>query len=122
MNWYLHVLKNYTVFNGRARRKEYWTYELFSTIFAIVALIIDNIIGTTIEGLPFGLLFFIYVFAIAMPDLAVGVRRLHDIGKSGWFFFVIFIPILGVIWLIIELCKDGVAGENEYGVNPKEIL
>jgi len=120
MNWYLKVLKNYAVFSGRARRKEYWMYMLFTTIFLIVAIILDNIIGTAIENVGFGLFYCLYYLAVLIPGLAVSVRRLHDIGKSGWFFFIALIPIIGSIWLLVLMCTDGSAGENEYGANPKE--
>ena len=122
MKWYLQVLKNYTGFSGRARRKEYWMFVLFNMIFLIVAAIIDNIAGTTIEGLPYGLFYFLYAFAIIIPGLAVSVRRLHDVGKSGWFYFIILIPIVGGIWILVLFCTDGVTGSNEYGANPKEIV
>ncbi len=120
MNWYLKVLKNYAVFSGRARRKEYWMYMLFTTIFLIVAIILDNIIGTAFENVGFGLFYCLYYLAVLIPGLAVSVRRLHDIGKSGWFFFIALIPIIGSIWLLVLMCTDGSAGENEYGANPKE--
>jgi len=121
MNWYLQVLKKYAEFNGRARRKEYWMFALFNIIFLIVAMIIDNVAGTTIGGLPYGLFYFVYVLAVFIPGLAVSVRRLHDVGKSGWFYLIILIPIVGAIWLLVLFCTDGVIGQNEYGTNPKEI-
>ena len=120
MNWYLKVLKNYAGFSGRARRKEFWMFLLFNTIFLIVAAIIDNIAGTTIEDLPYGLFYCLYVLAFFIPGLAVSVRRLHDVGKSGWYYFIILIPIAGVIWYLVLVCTDGDPGENEYGLNPKE--
>jgi uncharacterized membrane protein YhaH (DUF805 family) len=93
MNWYLKVIKDYAGFSGRARRKEYWMFFLFNFIFLIVAMILDNIFGTTIkvnsvygsQGLPYGYIYTIYGLATFLPYLAVMVRRLHDIGKSGWF-------------------------------------
>ena len=91
MNWYLKVLKNYAVFSGRARRKEYWMYALFNFIFLIVALILDNLMGTTIGVLPYGLFYIFYAISVFMPGLAVGVRRLHDVGKSGWMFLILLI-------------------------------
>ena len=121
MNWYLQVLKKYAEFNGRARRKEYWMFALFNIIFLIAAMIIDNIAGTTIGVLPDGLFYFVYALAVFIPGLAVGVRRLHDVGKSGWFYLIILIPIVGAIWLLVLFCTDGVVGQNEYGINPKEV-
>jgi uncharacterized membrane protein YhaH (DUF805 family) len=122
MNWYLQVLINYAGFSGRARRKEYWMFELFNVIFVIAAMVIDNVIGTTMAGLSYGLFYFLYVLAIFIPGLAVGVRRLHDVGKSGWFMLIALIPIVGGIWLLVLFCTDGVVGQNEYGTNPKEIV
>jgi uncharacterized membrane protein YhaH (DUF805 family) len=96
MEWYLKVVRdNYANFAGRARRKEYWMFVLFNMIFAIVAMIIDNILGTTFNigdlySLPYGWLYLLYVLGIIIPSLAVLVRRLHDVGKSGWWFFIVF--------------------------------
>jgi uncharacterized membrane protein YhaH (DUF805 family) len=120
MNWYLKVLKNYLGFSGRARRQEYWMFVLFNAVFSIIAILLDNIVGTDIEGYWLGLFYILYYLAVFLPALAVLVRRLHDIGKSGWFMFVSLIPIIGSIWLIVLLCKDGNTGENKYGANPKE--
>jgi uncharacterized membrane protein YhaH (DUF805 family) len=119
MSWYLLVLKKYAVFMGRARRKEYWMFALFNVIFAICAGIIDNLVGTVIHPLPYGLFYLLYVLAILLPGLGVSVRRLHDLGKSGWFMFIALIPIVGGIWLLVLLCLAGTPGENQYGPNPK---
>lgn len=124
MNWYLKVLRNYAVFNGRSRRKEYWMFLLFQLIFAAIAGIIDNILGTTFkigeQNLPYGYLYLIYSLAVFLPGLAVSVRRLHDVGKSGWFLLIALIPIIGAIWLLVLFITDSNPGENEYGSNPKE--
>ena len=124
MNWYLKVLKNYAVFSGRARRKEYWMFALFQLIFALAAMAVDNIIGTTFkigeQGIPYGYVYMIYTLALFIPALAVAVRRLHDVGKSGWFLLICLIPIIGVIWLLVLLVTDSKPGDNEYGPNPKE--
>jgi uncharacterized membrane protein YhaH (DUF805 family) len=120
MNWYLQVLKKYAVFSGRARRKEYWLFALFNMIFAVVAMIVDNAFGMTILGLPYGIITVIYSLAVIIPGLAVVVRRLHDVGKSGWMIFISLIPIVGAIWLLVLMVTDGDTGENEYGSNPKD--
>jgi uncharacterized membrane protein YhaH (DUF805 family) len=122
MNWYLQVLKNYAGFSGRARRTEYWMFVLFNFIFIIAAMIIDNIFKTTIGGLPYGVFYCLYVLAVFIPSLAVAVRRLHDVGKSGWMILVALIPIVGAIWLIVLMVTDSIPGENQYGPNPKEIV
>jgi uncharacterized membrane protein YhaH (DUF805 family) len=121
MNWYLKVLKQYADFNGRARRKEYWMFVLFNMIFAIVAMILDNVLGIAMEGIGYGPLYGLYLLAIIIPSIAVGVRRLHDIGKSGWMMLISFIPLIGGIWLLVLFVTDGNPGENEYGANPKEM-
>jgi len=121
MNWYLAVLKNYAGFSGRARRKEYWMFVLFNMIFAIVAMILDNVLGIAMEGIGYGPIYGLYLLAILIPSLAVGVRRLHDVGKSGWMMFIALIPIIGAIWLLVLFVQDSIPGENKYGANPKEI-
>ena len=121
MNWYLAVLKNYAGFSGRARRKEYWMFVLFNMIFAIVAMILDNVLGIAMEGVGYGPIYGLYLLAIIIPSLAVAVRRLHDVGKSGWMILISLIPIVGAIWLLVLMVTDSNPGENEYGHNPKEI-
>lgn len=120
MNWYLKVLRQYADFSGRARRKEYWMFTLFNTIFLIVAIIVDNVIKLTLPGvLPYGILYFICAFAVLIPGLAVSVRRLHDVGKSGWMILISLIPIVGSIWLLVLLVTESDPYENAYGQNPK---
>ena len=120
MNWYLTVLKKYAVFSGRARRAEYWMFLLFNMIFAVVAVILDNVLGTAIEDVGYGLFYILYGLAVLIPSLAVAVRRLLDIGKSGGWIFIVLIPIIGSIWLIVLLATDSQPGENQYGPHPKE--
>ena len=120
MNWYLEVLKNYAVFSGRARRKEYWFYVLFNAIFAIIAMIIDNVLGLTFQDIGYGPVYTLYVLATLIPSIAVSVRRLHDIGKSGWYLLVGLIPCVGGIILLVFDVTAGDVRENEYGADPKE--
>ena len=105
MNYYLKVLQNYATFSGRARRSEYWYFVLFNVIISIALGFIGGMMGISI-------LSSIYSLAILVPSIAVGVRRMHDVGKSGWF---LLIPIYN----LILACTDGVKGENEYGADPK---
>src|ERR1035437_3798699 len=129
MNYYLKVLKDYAVFSGRARRSEYWMFLLFNIIFGVIAMVIDNLLGLRItmtirdtsQMLPYGYVYLAYALAVFIPGLAVSVRRLHDVGKSGWFFFIVLIPLIGAIWLIVLFCTDSIPEENEYGANPKAI-
>jgi uncharacterized membrane protein YhaH (DUF805 family) len=120
MKWYLKVLNQYADFSGRARRSEYWMFTLFNVIFAIVAMILDNVLGTAIQGIGYGLIYILYVLVLFIPGLAVAARRLHDVGKSGWMFLIVLIPIVGAIWLLVLFCKDGQPGDNKWGQNPKE--
>lgn len=119
MNWYLKVLTQYSDFNGRARRKEYWMFVLFNSFAAIIGVVFDNILGFTINQTGYGFIYLIYILAVFVPNLAVSVRRLHDIGKSGWMLLVALIPIAGAIWLLVLMVKNGTPGSNQYGPDPK---
>ena len=119
MNWYIKVLKKYAVFSGRARRKEYWMFFLFNFIFSLVASLLDLVIFGMTLG-EFSPLSIVYAVAVFVPGLAVAVRRLHDIGKSGWYVLVNLIPIAGPIWFLVLTCLDSQPGDNKYGPNPKE--
>ena len=121
MEWYIKVLKQFSDFETRARRKEYWMFTLFSVIISSILTLIDNNLGTAVNT-GTGLLSGIYSLIILVPTLAVGVRRLHDVGKSGWMLLVALIPLIGVIWLLILFCKDSHLEENKWGVNPKKKL
>lgn len=89
-------------------------FVLFNVIFGIVASIIDGIIGT--NGLIGGL----YSLVVLVPALAVSVRRLHDVGKSGWWILICLVPVIGVYFLYLTIL-EGQQGTNEYGPNPKEV-
>ncbi len=121
MNYYLKVLQNYATFTGRARRSEYWYFVLFNGIFSIVAMILDNVLGIALEGIGYGPLYGLYLLAMLIPGLAVVVRRLHDVGKSGWMYFIVLIPIIGAIWILVLLITDSQVGSNKWGENPKEV-
>jgi uncharacterized membrane protein YhaH (DUF805 family)/regulator of sirC expression with transglutaminase-like and TPR domain len=119
MDWYIKVLKKYAVFSGRARRKEYWMFVLFNFIFSLVAFILDLVIfGIGLVG--FSPLNIMYGLAVFVPTLAVSIRRLHDVGKSGWYYLIILIPIAGPIWFLVLTCTDSQLGDNKYGPYPKE--
>ncbi|MCL7764593.1 DUF805 domain-containing protein [Polaribacter sp. Z014] len=122
MNWYLKVVKeHYADFNGRARREEFWMFTLFNAIISIVITFVFAGIGIALESPLLGGLSYIYTLAVLVPSLAVLVRRLHDTGKSGWFFLIALIPLIGSIWLLVILCTDSVSGANKWGENPKGI-
>lgn len=109
------VLSKYVDFGGRARRKEFWMFFVFNIIFSLLAGILDYALGTN------GNIESVYSLVIFLPSLAVLVRRLHDVGKSGWMILFGLIPIIGQAWLIAMLCSDGDSGWNEWGLNPKEL-
>jgi uncharacterized membrane protein YhaH (DUF805 family) len=121
MSWYLAVLKKYAVFGGRARRKEYWMFLLFNLIFLAVATILDTVLKLNFGRLPYGWIYTVYALAVVIPSLAVAIRRLHDVGKSGWWLLIALVPLIGAIWLLVLYVKDSQPGENQYGPNPKEI-
>ena len=119
MSWYLEALKKYAVFSGRARRMEYWYFVLFNLIVAIVLALIDTLLGTTTGVSSFGLLSGIYSLAVLIPTLAVLVRRLHDIDRTGWWIFINLIPLIGTIVLLVFALTPGTLGSNRYGSDPK---
>jgi len=121
MNYYLHVLKNYAVFTGRARRKEFWMFTLINLLITMGASALDMALNLNMITDGFGIIQALYTLFVLIPSLAVTVRRLHDVGKSGWFYFIILIPLIGAIWLLVLFCTDSEPGTNKYGENPKQI-
>ncbi|CAA0224312.1 DUF805 domain-containing protein [Tenacibaculum maritimum] len=115
MNWYLKVLRQYSDFNGRARRQEFWMFALFNFIFASIAIAIDYALGF----IGFSPIYGIYSLGVLIPNIALSIRRLHDIGKSGWLLLLAFIPLIGGIYLLILFATNGDSGNNEYGADPK---
>jgi uncharacterized membrane protein YhaH (DUF805 family) len=119
VSWYLEVLKKYAVFSGRARRKEYWYFVLFNIIVAIVLSLIDLLLGTFSSASNIGLLSGIYGLAVIIPTLAVTVRRLHDIDRTGWWILINLIPLIGTIVLLVFEVTPGMPGSNRFGSDPK---
>lgn len=114
MEWYLKVVRdNYVNFEGRARRKEFWMFALFNFLIAVGI----NLVAWVID--IFSILSFIYGLAVLLPGLAVGVRRLQDIGKSWMYLLIGLIPFLGALILIYFFVQEGDQGPNEYGPDPK---
>jgi uncharacterized membrane protein YhaH (DUF805 family) len=127
MQWYMKVLRQYADFTGRARRTEFWMFVLFNAIAVIILTILDNLLGLSSSSMgggsivvTSGLLTGIYQLAVLVPSLAVGARRLHDTGRSGWWQLIALIPIVGAIILIVFFATDGQPQPNQYGVNPKQ--
>jgi len=119
MRWFLMALKNYTNFSGRSQRAEYWYYFLFYVILFLIFLFIDLALGWADEQAGIGILSGILVLGLLVPTLAVGVRRLHDIGRSGWWMLLSFVPF-GAFALMIMATFDSKPGSNQWGPSPKE--
>jgi uncharacterized membrane protein YhaH (DUF805 family) len=126
MRWYLKAVKdNYANFSGRAQRAEYWYFTLFNVIFAFCFGFIDGLFGLSLASDAngdslLGLLGTIYWLALLIPGISVSARRLHDVGRSGWWLLLMF-TCIGIIPLTIWACIDSTPGENQYGPNPKGI-
>lgn len=109
------VFSKYATFEGRARRSEYWWFVLFNLIVSIILTILAPGHGGGMGG---GLLSMVWSLATLLPSLAVGARRLHDIDRSGWWLLIGFIPLIGLIVLIVFFAKSGTPGPNRFGANP----
>lgn len=118
MHWYLQVLRNYTQFDGRSRRSEYWNFFLFNLIVALVLGFFDSVLR---QMLGFGVLGTLYGLAVLIPGIAVSIRRLHDTDRSGWWLLLAFVPIVGLV-LIWFMAQDSQSGTNRYGQNPKLVI
>ncbi|MDQ4116118.1 MAG: DUF805 domain-containing protein [Actinomycetota bacterium] len=128
MQWYLKVLRQYADFSGRARRTEFWMFVLFNAIAIVILTILDNLLGLSNSSMgggavyvSAGILTGIYQLAVLVPSLAVGARRLHDTGRSGWWQLIGLIPLVGAIVLIVFWATDGDPAPNQHGVNPKQV-
>ena len=122
------LMQNYANFNGRASRSEYWWFCLFAAFLYIPAIMIDNLSGLVIiesipdSGIGLGPLYLLYVLGMLLPILSLSVRRLHDIGRSGWWYLIIFVPCFGFIVFFVFIVMDGQPHHNDYGEVPTNIL
>ena len=120
MSRYIGVLKKYAVFDGRAQRAEFWWFALFWVVIYFVLAVIDASLGVYYdEESGFGLLSLIFGAATFLPLLGLEVRRLHDIGRSGVWLLINFVPVIGFIVFIIFMATGSQQGPNEYGEFPK---
>jgi uncharacterized membrane protein YhaH (DUF805 family) len=120
MTDFINVFKKYADFSGRAHRREYWMFTLFNTliIFALSLIGIGFVVYNINPAIIIGIIS-VYGLAVIIPSLALTVRRLHDIDKSGWLFFITFVPAVGGIILFVFSVLDGTPGDNQYGPDPK---
>lgn len=120
MNYYIDCLtKKYCCFSGRARRKEYWMFVLFNFIAAVVIGFVGAFLAGLTNVTAFAFLGTIYNIAVIVPSMGLLFRRLHDIGKSGWWWLIGLVPFVGWIVIIVFCCLDSQPGDNQYGPNPK---
>ena len=113
IEWYLKVVRdNYANFEGRARRSEFWYFALCNFIVGIIFGVLMSVAGF------FMYIYYIYAAAVLVPSIAVSVRRLHDVGKSGWFYLLAFVPLAN-IYLLVLFCTEGNRGPNAFGADPK---
>ena len=115
------IMNNYANFSGRASRSELWWFSLFNFLISIPVAMIDLIIG--IEVVPgYGPFGSILILALLLPNMGLVVRRLHDTGRSGWWYFIALVPCVGFIILLVFLIIDGEPHPNQYGDVPTNIL
>jgi len=117
VNGYLTAMQSYVTFRGRASRAEFWQFTVIMGVIVFAALVIDAgfISGPNTKEAPFAA---IVILAHALPTIAVSVRRLHDVDRSGWFLFINGIPLVGFVLLLVWACEAGTPGPNQFGPNP----
>ncbi len=121
-------LSKFATWQGRASRSEYWYFFLFNFLALAIAALIDNVLGTTFkfanpatgmeQSIGYGYLYLIAALGLFLPNLAVMVRRLHDTNRSGWWYWIALVPLIGIILLIVWFCTRGTQGNNDYGSDP----
>jgi uncharacterized membrane protein YhaH (DUF805 family) len=120
---YMKCWRQYADFSGRARRKEYWMFQIFNILIVVAAAmfvaLLSSVTYSVAAVIVFATLTGLFCLAIFIPGLAVLVRRLHDTGKSGWWMFISLVPLVGSLWLLVLLLTEGERGSNEYGPDPK---
>ena len=127
MKYYFFGIKNFASFDGRASRSEYWYFWLYNTLFLLLTILIDSFLDKKFtlggiyflsESLTVGFFNIFYGILLFIPTIAVFIRRMHDINKSGWYIILFFIPIIGWVWLLILLVTAGTKGVNKFGAPP----
>jgi uncharacterized membrane protein YhaH (DUF805 family) len=115
MSGYINAMRRYFEFGGRTSRAQFWLFILFYIIIMIIAVIIDSFVLGWQEGQGIPILIMIVALVHLIPSLSAGVRRLHDTDRSGWWWFINFVPLIGPIWLIVLYCLAGTPGPNRFG-------
>jgi uncharacterized membrane protein YhaH (DUF805 family) len=118
MNGYTKAMRRYFEVSGRSSRSEYWVFVLVYLILGIVAAVIDAALFSVSALESVGILGALVTLVHFIPSITVGIRRLHDTDRSGWWLLLLFIPLIGVIWLIVLFCFEGTQGTNSYGPLP----
>lgn len=118
------VLSKYATFTGRAMRSEYWWFALFALLVSIPLNFVDQLLvapalgyESFTESTP-QFLSWLFSLAILLPSVAVAVRRMHDLDKSGWWILIVFVPILGILLMLYWFVQRGTVGPNQYGADP----
>lgn len=112
---------NYATFSGRAPRSEFWWFVLFTVLVNFALGIVDRaIFGIAPDGQPVSILGALFSLAVLLPTIAVGVRRLHDLDRTGWWYLLILIPVLGALVLLFFFVLRGTVGANRFGPDPLE--
>lgn len=131
MNWMVLPYKRYFDFSGRSRRKEFWLFALFQWLVSVLIRVVFGmpmltgmqtgfmITPALMHAGPGQILLNIFGLVTLIPGIAVAVRRLHDIDKSGWWYLLIFVPVLGWIALLVFFCRDGTPSANRFGEDPQ---
>lgn len=126
VDWYLKVVRNYAYFGGRARRAEFWYFTLVNFLIILAIQLPGVLVKAALgpNGAPLALIFSglgaLYSLAMLVPSLAVHARRLHDTGRSAWWFLIVLVPFVGAVVLIVFEVLDSQPGTNKWGPNPKE--
>jgi uncharacterized membrane protein YhaH (DUF805 family) len=121
MDYALMPLRRYAEFSGRSRRKEYWMFTLLMLVAGLVIGTIEGILGiNTMIGGVYGPLTTLMLLGTIVPSIAVGIRRLHDTDKSGWWLLIALIPLIGSLILLFFFVSDGTKGPNRFGADPKD--
>lgn len=119
MHNYLNAMRQYAVFSGRATRSQYWLFSLVLFVLLIVTLMIDQVLGDTTPEEPAGVITGLVYLAHLLPSIAVGVRRLHDTDRSGWWLLALLVPLIGQLAVLIFMCQPSTPGRNRFDATPE---